>query len=92
MQKANPLPLTDKPETKNGLVTLFITSLESETYTQSRGKIRARVFTHSLFSPVHTWLPDQCVIAELHLVGMHNVPAVCEQKTHIWVVNMAHVI
>lgn len=37
------------------------------------------MFTHSLLGPVHARLPDQCVVAELHLVGVHHVPAVCEE-------------
>lgn len=41
------------------------------------------MFTHSLLSPVHRRLPDQRVVAELHLVGMHHVPAVHENNTHV---------
>lgn len=39
------------------------------------------MFTHSLLGPVHTRLPDQRVVTELDLVGVHHVPAVCEQDT-----------
>ncbi len=39
------------------------------------------MLTYSLFSPVHTRLPDQRVVTELHLVGVHHVPTVCEQDT-----------
>lgn len=42
---------------------------------------KSKVLTHRLFRPVHTRLPDQGVIAELHLVGVNHVPTMCEWDT-----------
>lgn len=51
---------------------------------------KSKVLTHRLFCPIHTRLPDQGVVTELHLVGVNHVPTVCEQDTCRLITHVRH--
>jgi hypothetical protein len=46
--------------------------------------------THSLFSPIHSWLPDQGVITELDLVGEYEVPTVRKDRHNYLAMSIRH--